>query len=645
MEMITPSYPSSGNLIVTFLDNVRRYRINSVRGINPTLINVDGELMYIYIKNLSPAQLSNDNPDIWRIQLPKRKEFEEIKSSSYMFLLFGYDYVRKVYTTWNPYWCKQRLNVAESCSMYSRLSLQKRVASTQKIEKMQLQNDGDVICLPASLLANYLKNIKHYYPEASTYVPVGSSLHKRNQTEQTPDDIESKTREQILFDQFWKCFKPSEFRSYLQDRGYTKATVINYVNKLEYIINNGYVKNHKKLFLECSKLEEYKRAINRFCWQPDLRSLGDSWLKAITASLKLYLAFAEKKLNGTQNIQIKLFEEDLETGGILDGKEEISGESSPWYVLDDFGKLIVLDAVIVDRLVPKVRGVDYPDYGSIIKEIKDYYPPQATEKMTPADWFKLFDKTKWRKIRGRKPQTSDDWSANPQSLNEGIATEEESTSYNDEKVISNRVSEIIESNLDFDKLNVVFEKKVTSYKYFWLIAIISLAKAKGVLSISFDDIVKRMAAIAWPIVIGDDIYLGERDMMSKYLKNIQKKTYLISSASSKVVEDSLSDYYKILSINKILEPLLAHVPYRFLSPWVKFTSNEDVIRVSNEPTFDGLYSINNNGIIINPNWWKYIKTHYSEVSTFILDSFIIYLKQYNSELKLLRLRSVGWTID
>lgn len=410
--MITPNYPSSGNLIVTFLDNVRRYRINSVRGINPTLINVNGELMYIYIKNLSPAQLSNDNPDIWRIQLPKRKEFEEIKSSAQMFLLFGYDYIRKVYTTWNPYWCKQRLNVAESCSMYSRLSLQERVASTQKIEKMQLQNDGDVLCIPASLLASYLKNIKDYYPEASIYVPVGSSIQKRIHNEPKQDTIESKSNGLILFNKFLDCYKASEFRSYLQDRGYSKATILKYVERLEYILNNGYIERHKKLFLECSKLKEYQRAINRFCWQPDIKSLGDSWCKSIIASLKLFLIFAEKKLYGSQNIKIRLLEEGNETGEFLDEKELLHGDTSPWYVLDDFGKLIVLDALIVDRLVPKVRGVDYPDYGSIIKEIKAYYPPQATEKMTPADWFKLFDATKWRKIRGRKPQHNNDGNLN-----------------------------------------------------------------------------------------------------------------------------------------------------------------------------------------------------------------------------------------
>ena len=640
--MIT-AYPSSGNLIVTFLDNVRRYRINSVKGINPTLINVNGELMYIYIKNLSPAQLSNDNPDIWRIQLPKRTEFEEIQNSDHMFLLFGYDYLRKVYTTWNPYWCKQRLNIAESCSMYSRLSLQKRVASTQKIEKMQLQKDGDVVCIPASLLASYLMNIKDYYPEESIYIPIGSSIQKRVQSEFYQNENENRNEKEILFNRFWGCFRASEFRSYLQDKGYTKATVSNYVSKLEYILEKGYVEKHKKLFLEYSKLEDYKRAVNRFCWQLDMRSYGELWHKAIIAASRLFLMFAEKKLYGTQSIRIRLSEEDGEEDTIIENdKSHI--KKTPKYKLDEFGKLVELDAVIIDRLVPKVRGVDYPDYGSIIIEIKNYYAPQVTEKMTPADWFKLFDSTKWKRIRGRKAQANEG-NAIDNSHNRGIAEKRDDENRKDKEKNSNPHLVHVESKLDYDKLHSVFDKKVTSYKYFWFIAIISIAKEKRSLSISFDDIIIRMAAIAWPIAIGDGIDFGERDMMSKYLKDIQKKTYLIRAASSRVVEATLADYYRILGIDKILSPLLANVPYRFLSPWIKFSSNDDVIITSKEETFDGLYSINSNGIIIKTMWWDYIKSHYNELCTFAFNSFLMYLKQYNNDLMLIRLKRDGWSID
>lgn len=640
--MITPNYPSSGELIVTFLNNVRRYSVNSVQGINPTLINVGGELMYVYIKNLSPAQLSNDNPDIWRIQLPKRKEFDEIKSSNYMFLLFGYDYVRKVYTTWNPYWCKQRLNVAESCSMYSRLSLQKRVASTQKMEKTQLQNDVEVLCIPGTLLATYLKNVRDFFPQTSKSVQTVTNLQKPYQSDLNNDNNEMKSDSVSLFEKFLGCYKPGEYRAFLQDKGYRRAIVYDYGAKLDFIIEKGYLKIHKDFFLQCTKLEEYKRAINRFCWQPDIRSY-EGWHKSIIASLKNYLLFVEKKLYGSQNIRIK-FDDDNEANSDAQIEVNNSSENIPSFKLDEFGKLIELDAVIVDRLAPKVKGVEYPDYGFIIKEIKAYYPPQATEKMTPADWFKLFDSTKWKRVRGRKTQ-SNNKSEIPKTP---ASSTSDSSCYvdNKEDVITYdshiEPSEII---LDLNKLNSVFDKKVTSYKYFWFIAIISIAKEKGILSISFDDIVIRMASIAWPIAMGDGIDFGERDMLSKMLKDIQKKTYLIKAASSKVVESSLYDYYKILGIDKILVQLLTNVPYRFLSPWIKFTSNEEVSQLSNKDTFEGLYSINAYGIILKSKWWEYIEAHYNELCIFTLNSFIVYLKQYNSNLKLLRFIKEGWNLD
>ena len=50
-----------------------------IEGVNPSRIVFDGVEYYIFIKNLSPAQLSNGNSNIWRIQLPIRKVFEQIK--------------------------------------------------------------------------------------------------------------------------------------------------------------------------------------------------------------------------------------------------------------------------------------------------------------------------------------------------------------------------------------------------------------------------------------------------------------------------------------------------------------------------------------------------------------------------------------
>ena len=98
--------------------------------VNPCRITFDGMEFYIYIKNLSPAYFKN--PDVWRIQLPIRADFNQLKETDIPFIVLGYDDKNKVFTTWNPYWVKQRLNAAESVSLYSRLSLQQITQETKK---------------------------------------------------------------------------------------------------------------------------------------------------------------------------------------------------------------------------------------------------------------------------------------------------------------------------------------------------------------------------------------------------------------------------------------------------------------------------------------------------------------------------------
>lgn len=116
-------------------------------------------------------------------------------------------------------------------------------------------------------------------------------------------------------------------------------------------------------------------------------------------------------------------------------------------------------------------------------------------------------------------------------------------------------------SIDTNMIQTVFDKKASSYKYFWLMAILSLAKEKEILSLSFQDITIRMAAMAWPIVYEDEIDLGSRDMMKNYLDEVVKKTTLIKAASSNVVDKYLSQHYTSQGVNKILSPLMKNVPY------------------------------------------------------------------------------------
>ena len=203
--------------------------------------------------------------------------------------------------------------------------------------------------------------------------------------------------------------------------------------------------------------------------------------------------------------------------------------------------------------------------------------------------------------------------------------EEEEELYDDEPINTNTIYK-------------VFEKKATSYKYFWFLSIISLAKERELLSISYKDIVIRMAAMAWPIVFEDEIDLGKNDKLSKYLADTAKAAMLIPGATSSVVEKHLIQHYESKKVDTILSPLLKNVPYRFLSPWVPYTTDEDVIKKSNMRYFPGLYSLSDDYIILNEDWWDYILENYNKICTFAIQSFCDYLKPLNGGMKLLKLK-------
>ena len=167
------------NLLEEILSNSATYK--HIDGLNPSRIYFDGVEYYIYIKNLSPAQLSNNNPDIWRIQLPIRDIFEIIKESPVPFILLGYDAYNDVYATWNPHWAKQRLNVAKSVSFYSRLSVQENAHTTGQIQRFELQLKPAYGKLKNQLYDLNVIESEHYDDEGNLQLVVAMAPQKLEQ--------------------------------------------------------------------------------------------------------------------------------------------------------------------------------------------------------------------------------------------------------------------------------------------------------------------------------------------------------------------------------------------------------------------------------------------------------------------------------
>ena len=163
----------------------------------------------------------------------------------------------------------------------------------------------------------------------------------------------------------------------------------------------------------------------------------------------------------------------------------------------------------------------------------------------------------------------------------------------------------------------VFDKKATSYKYFWFLAIIELYVEKSQTTILFNDIITRMISNAWRYVCNEKGVFAQIDQIPYYVNEIKERYLLDESSSKSKIEGQILYYYERDHLNRILGPLLNNVPYRFLSPWIPFTSNEDVVAKSNEKDSVCPYSIHDDYIVINPMWREYLKEHYNEIVQFI----------------------------
>lgn len=179
---------------------------------------------------------------------------------------------------------------------------------------------------------------------------------------------------------------------------------------------------------------------------------------------------------------------------------------------------------------------------------------------------------------------------------------------------------------DIEKLWHAFDKKATTYKFFWFLSIIRIYKHIGNNSISYKDILVGMVSRAWAYVYKIDCEFPQIDQLPSLLKTISSKAYLGRYSTRRMVEETVLEYYDEWGWDSLLMPLLKNVPYRFLSPWIPFTDNDDVVSKSNNPDTRCLYSLHGDYIKINPLWGEYLIDNYDKITQFVEKELRKYLK-------------------
>lgn len=187
--------------------------------------------------------------------------------------------------------------------------------------------------------------------------------------------------------------------------------------------------------------------------------------------------------------------------------------------------------------------------------------------------------------------------------------------------------------LTTNRLGKIFRSTSATYKFFWFLSLMQIHAKRKDLKVSVWDMVIRMVANAWYPIHYFRLSFGKSDSLYDIVMTLQRLTAIPIDANVDFVINGLKCCLEDKQIKDVLNTLTLNVPYRFLSPWIKYISDEDVIMRSQTLENGCLYSLyKDNGefyFILNPAWDTYLHTHYNILVDFAYWNLTLFLQVRN----------------
>ncbi len=173
----------------------------------------------------------------------------------------------------------------------------------------------------------------------------------------------------------------------------------------------------------------------------------------------------------------------------------------------------------------------------------------------------------------------------------------------------------------------IFSNTTATYKFYWFVALLDIVVKERKTRISFWEIIAGMVAESWYPIHYFKLSFGKSDSLFDKSLEIQN-AFQISIESDK---DKIKKYLldNLNGTKKFLRVFTLNVPYRFLSPWIKYTYDEDVVAKSQRFENDCLYAIYGDEIVINDNWVEYLTEHYTILRDFAFWNLTEFLQKRN----------------
>lgn len=185
------------------------------------------------------------------------------------------------------------------------------------------------------------------------------------------------------------------------------------------------------------------------------------------------------------------------------------------------------------------------------------------------------------------------------------------------------------NKLPIHALAGIFSNTTATYKFYWFVAMMDCVVKERKTRISFWEIIAGMVAESWYPIHYFKLSFGKSDSLYTQSLALQQELNIPIDASKDKIKRILLENLNDNRIKSLLRVFSLNVPYRFLSPWISYTTDRDVEYRSQRFDSNCLYALHGESIKVNPAWIDYLTEHYSILHDFSFWNLTLFLQKRN----------------
>ena len=158
------------------------------------------------------------------------------------------------------------------------------------------------------------------------------------------------------------------------------------------------------------------------------------------------------------------------------------------------------------------------------------------------------------------------------------------------------------AKLPISSLAGIFGNTTATYKFYWFVAMLDVVVKERKVSISFWEIIAGMVAESWYPIHYFRLSFGKSDSLYTQSFALQQELNIPIDASKDKIKRILLENLNDNRIKSLLRVFSLNVPYRFLSPWISYTTDQDVEYRSQKFESNCLYALQDEFAEANSSW-------------------------------------------